>query len=93
MNGLRAQYRRLINHTLPKRFTHPVQYNHCFARIILDWLFQDCWYHHLQRNKPAVHQLSEQQLHTAIERMQAWLHDQQLLIADNKASLHYRKRR
>lgn len=93
MNDLVTAYKRLINDTLPATYTFPVRYNHCFARIILDWLFSDCWYHHLSPDKPAVAQLTKQQLMAAIERMNSWLHNQQLLISDNEASLKFRRNR
>ncbi len=86
-----VEYCNFINRILPERFTHPVRYNHCFARIILDWTFQDCWHGHLKKYKPAIRQLSEAQVQQAVHRMAAWLADPQLLIADNKASLGYRR--
>ena len=91
MKDLVDTYKKLVNITLPATYTFPVRYNHCFGRIILDWLFQDCWYHHLHRNKPAFSQLNEQQLQSAISRMNEWIKDQQLLMDDNVASLNYRK--
>lgn len=89
--ALIEQFNNLINNQLPFTFTYPVRYNHCFARIILDWIFQDCWYHFLSRNRPAVAQLSAGQLQKAIVRMQIWIEQPQVLIADNKASLQFRK--
>ncbi|GAP98550.1 hypothetical protein NIES2104_51050 [Leptolyngbya sp. NIES-2104] len=45
----------------------PVRYNHCFQRIILDNLFDRCWYEVLERKRiPAYQQLSEEQLENAI---------------------------
>lgn len=90
MEELRATYKELLNHQLPQKYTHPVRYNHCFNRIVLDWLFSDCWYHHLDKKKTAISQLNNQQLQAAIHRMQQWLSDQQLLIEDNEKSLRYR---
>ncbi len=81
----------LINTQLPLVFTHPVRYNHCFARIILDWIFKDCWYNHLSKNRPAFAQLSIEQIKKAIVRMQQWIAEPQLLTEDNNASLQYRK--
>ncbi len=86
------EFKQLINHDLPTTYTKPVCFNHCFNRVILDWLFKDCWYNHLDKNKTALSQLSEQQLSTAITRMKEWLKNQQLLIEDNNASLAYRKK-
>jgi hypothetical protein len=92
MNLLIAQYKQLINHTLPGTYTFPVRYNHCFNRVILDWVFSDCWYNHLDKNRIAFTQLSIPQLQSSIERMHLWLQDQQVLISDNNASLNYRKK-
>lgn len=85
------QYRNLINVILPSAYQSPVKFNHCFNRIILDWLFKDCWYYHLNKNKTAISQLSNKQLELSVIRMNEWLSDQNLLIADNLASLQYRK--
>jgi len=83
-------YKQLINETLPRTYTQPVRANHCFARIVLDWLFKNCWYNHLSRKTPAFRQLSSKQLAAAIGRMQEWLTDHSLLVEDNIASLKYR---
>lgn len=91
-NDLLYIYLHLINHILPVTFTHPVCLNHCFARIVLDWTFSDCWYNHLHKNGPAYLQLSDAQLQATIVRMNAWLQDRQLLVQDNEASLRYRKK-
>jgi len=40
--------------------------DHCFMRVILDQLFQDCWYNHLDRRLTAYKQLNDQQLRRAI---------------------------
>jgi hypothetical protein len=71
MQELIATYKQLIDHTLPAAYTYPVRFHHCFGHIILDWLFGGCWYNLLYKNKPAVSQLSEQQLEAAIRRMRA----------------------
>lgn len=91
MEDLKAKFKFLINETLPAAYNEPVKFNHCYNRIILDWLFKDCWYNHLDKNKIARQQLNPQQLLKAINRMQQWLQNKALLIEDNKASLQYRK--
>lgn len=88
---LRKEFKHLINIELPGKYNEPVRYNHCFNRIILDWLFNDCWYDHLVKNKTAISQLTERQLKSAIKRMKLWLQDKQILVDDNDASLLYRK--
>ncbi|MEX8548156.1 MAG: hypothetical protein V5804_11195 [Mucilaginibacter sp.] len=85
------RYKQLLNEILPASFTKPVRYNHCFNRIVLDWLFQDVWYHHLNRSKTAISQLDTIQLQQMVERMEQWLLDPDLLFEDNQRSLTLRK--
>jgi hypothetical protein len=85
------RYKQLLNEILPASFTKPVRYNHCFNRIILDWLFQGIWYNHFDRSKTAVSQLNKIQLQKMIERMEQWLLDPDLLFEDNRRSLTWRK--
>ncbi|QJD95116.1 hypothetical protein HH214_04095 [Mucilaginibacter robiniae] len=85
------RYKQLLNETLPSSFTRPVRYNHCFNRIVLDWLFQDVWYRHLDSSKTAISQLNETQLQKMIERMEQWLQEPDLLFEDNHRSLTWRK--
>ncbi|MGG6269428.1 hypothetical protein ACQ4M3_28265 [Leptolyngbya sp. AN03gr2] len=70
LTQLRNQYLELTNRELPSLASDrkfPVQYNHCFQRIILDNLFDRCWYEVLERKRiPAYQQLSEEQLERAI---------------------------
>jgi hypothetical protein len=70
LEQLRHQYLELTNCVLPKLAqtrSFPVQYNHCFQRIILDNLFGCCWYNALStQQKPAYKQLTEAQLEQAI---------------------------
>ena len=51
---LLAEYRRLVRVELPAaaragRWT--LRLDHCFARVLLDALFGDCWYRHLERGR------------------------------------------
>ncbi|WP_052055872.1 hypothetical protein [Myxosarcina sp. GI1] len=68
---LRAKYLWLVNEELPaqaKQREFPVRFNHCFARIILDNLFNCCWYEAIDRKQGAAYkQLSVEQLERAIE--------------------------
>lgn len=70
LTQLRNQYLELTNQVLPKLAksrSFPVRYNHCFQRIILDNLFNRCWYDVLERKRePAYQQLTEEQLEEAI---------------------------
>ena len=43
-----------------------VQEDHCFMRIVLDQVFADCWYHHLDRRLRAYKQLNDTQLAQAV---------------------------
>ena len=88
---LTGRYKQLLNEILPASFTKPVRYNHCFNRIILDWLFQDVWYRHLDVLKTAISQLDKIQLQKMVERMEAWLQYPDLLFEDNQKSLTWRK--
>ena len=67
---LRSRYLELVNRQLPqqaKERQFPVRFNHCFARIILDNLFQCCWYEKIDRQKGAAYkQLSVAELQGAI---------------------------
>ncbi len=92
MNELKETYKKLINETLPAIYQSPVRFNHCFNRIILDWLFQDYWHNHLEQKKTAISQLTETQLQCAIQRMNEWLFNHELLVQDNIDSLRYRKK-
>ena len=85
----RADYLRYVNDILPSEIKSPVRFNHCFARIVLDWLFQDEWYRHIT-DRPAYKALDADQLRRALERMETWREDRDLLIADNRDSLRYR---
>ncbi len=90
-SSLPHRYKQLLNEILPASFTKPVRYNHCFNRIILDWLFQDVWYQHLNCSKTAISQLDTIQLQQMVGRMEQWLLDPDLLFEDNQKSLTWRK--
>lgn len=89
LESLREKYLQLVNTTLPKEINSPVRFNHCFARIALDWLFQDVWYNHIEK-RPAYKTLNEQQLKSVIQRMESWRSDRTIIVADNRQSLIYR---
>ena len=87
-DSLRDRYKTLVNQTLPSTYTKPIRLNHCFGRVVLDWLFQDVWYGKVE--KPAYKHLSAEQLEKCIGRMETWLDDHAVLVADNAASLKMR---
>ncbi|NJL85890.1 MAG: hypothetical protein HC886_07780 [Leptolyngbyaceae cyanobacterium SM1_1_3] len=74
LQTLRSRYLQLTNQTLPdlaKTRAFSVRFNHCFQRIILDNLFQTCWYEALESKTPAYQQLSTSQLEAAIDLAEA----------------------
>ena len=85
---LRERYQTLINQTLPATYSQPIRFNHCFGRVVLDWLFGAVWYDHIER--PAYKHLTNEQLARCIGRMELWLADHATLVADNAASLEMR---
>lgn len=93
LEALRSEYLDIINHRLPelaKQASMPVRFNHCFARIVLDNLFEDCWYNHLSRKQPAYKQLDSQQLQDAISIAQAMLDNPDCAKTLNNNSLRWR---
>ena len=70
LNELRARYLELINDILPSISIargFPVNLNHCFGRIVLDNLFQGCWYNYLTVGRVAAYkQLDLAQLQQAV---------------------------
>ncbi|MGB3788467.1 MAG: hypothetical protein WA949_10695 [Phormidesmis sp.] len=96
IEALREQYLQLINHHLPekaKQVSMPVRFNHCFARIVLDNLFEGCWYDHLSRKLPAYKQLDEQQLGRAIAIANNMLYHPETVSQLNQNSLQWRGKR
>ena len=66
---LQERYLKLTRHVLPavaRMKGWALKEDHCFMRVILDHLFQDCWYNHLDRRLTAYKQLNDQQLRRAI---------------------------
>ncbi len=94
---MEKDYLKLTNEILPPIAVNqnwPVQENHCFQRIILDHLFQDCWYKHLDRKStPAYRQLDNLQLGTALYlAYQMQYNDRHWLTWLNQCSLDFRKK-
>lgn len=69
LTELRATYERRVFEQLPRRAREagdwPIDEDHCFARVVLDALFEDVWYDHVD-GRPAVDHLSAEQLRDAI---------------------------
>lgn len=70
LSQLRAEYSRKVNEELPERAQNsdgwPIHLNHCFGRVVLDNLFGDEWYGHID-GRPAYEHLSPSELREAIE--------------------------
>lgn len=67
---------------------YPVKYNHCFIRIILDQLCQDCWYNHI--SKPAIYNMTNEQLSKAIELAKVIIKHPEICWVWNMQSLKWR---
>lgn len=44
----------------------PITEDHCFMRIVLDHVFHDCWYNHVDKRLRAYKQLNDTQLAQAV---------------------------
>lgn len=69
-------------------------HNHCWARILLDNLFKDCWYNHLDKKKVAYKQLNKDQLIKLRNIIQLILNDESGTVYKqlNINSLTYRNK-
>jgi hypothetical protein len=68
ISELRATYVRRVTEALPRaarREGWPIQEDHCFARVVLDSVFGDVWYDHVD-GRPAYEHLSPAELEEAI---------------------------
>jgi|AntRauTorckE5430_2_1112549.scaffolds.fasta_scaffold12405_2 hypothetical protein len=66
---LEQHYLQLTQEQLPAqaRKSHwAITEGHCLQRVVLDALFQDCWYNHLSKSRPAYQQLNNLQLGRAL---------------------------
>lgn len=70
LSRLRAEYDRKVHDLLPAQAQSsegwPIHADHCFARVVLDNLFQDVWYDHVN-GRPAYKHLSQDELQRAID--------------------------
>jgi hypothetical protein len=66
---LRDEYYHLVSKRLPdaarERGDWPIQADHCFGRVVLDTLFEDEWYDHVD-GRPAYQHISPTELRDAI---------------------------
>jgi hypothetical protein len=70
LSQLRETYRRKVHEELPAEAQRsdgwPIHLDHCFGRVVLDNLFEDEWYDHVD-GRPAYEQLSAAELRAAID--------------------------
>ena len=94
---LQDHYLELTRTVLPaeaRRNGWRLQDDHCFMRVILDHLFHDCWYNHLDRRLVAYKQLNKRQLQEAIALAQEIvIRGDSLLGEMNARSLAWRRRK
>ncbi len=69
--GLRELYMDFTSRILPQLAREgkwTITEDHCFQRVVLDNVFEDMWYRHLDKNseKPAYKQLSKKELISAV---------------------------
>lgn len=97
LGARRRAYRRLVETQLPARARAagdwPVAADHCFARVVLDGLFGDVWYDHVD-GRPAHAHLSAAKLEGAIRIGTRLLREGRPAVATmNRRSLRYRGER
>ena len=94
LSQLRAEYNRKVNQKLPAKAQSsdgwPIHLDHCFGRVVLDNLFEDEWYSHVE-GRPAYKQLSREELQQAIEIADRMLTRGQPAVEElNQNSLRWR---
>lgn len=97
INGLRATYRRRVERDLPRVADHcgdwPITADHCFARVVLDAVFDGVWYDHVD-GRPAYEHLSPEELRTAISVAERLLEEGRPAVVElNDQSLRWRRDR
>jgi hypothetical protein len=65
LSGFRAEYDRKVNEELPEKARNsdgwPIRLDYCFGRVVLNNLFEDEWYGHVN-GRPAYEYLSRSEL-------------------------------
>jgi hypothetical protein len=90
----RVEYNRKVNQELPEQAQNsdgwPIHFDHCFGRVILDNLFEDEWYNHVD-GRPAYNHLSQNELQEAIEIADRMLEEGRPTVEElNRNSLRWR---
>ena len=94
LTTLRERYLQRVTKGLPEQATKagdwPIYRDHCFARVVLDTLFEGVWYDHIDRT-PAYKQLSTAELREAIAIADRMLEDGKPTVeALDRQSLQWR---
>ncbi|OYR54847.1 hypothetical protein DJ71_27135 [Halorubrum sp. E3] len=95
LSALRERYRRVVETELPQEArsqgSWPIEDDHCFARVVLDNLYQDRWDAHIEK-RPAYKQLSPSELRDAIRIAEQLLETGAPLVDElNQRSLEWRR--
>lgn len=95
ISDLRTEYDRKVHRALPAQARAsgdwPVHADHCFARIVLDNLFDGVWYDHVA-GRPAYEHLSQAELEAAIAIADRMLTEgKPAVVALNENSLAWRR--
>jgi hypothetical protein len=94
ITGHRERYRTLVHERLPaaarQAGTWPIRYDHCFARVVLDSVFEDEWYGHVD-GRPAYKHLSASELERAVGLAERMIERGAPLVEElNERSLRWR---
>jgi hypothetical protein len=94
LSQLRAEYNRKVNEELPERAQSsdgwPIRLDHCLGRVVLDNVFGDEWYSHVE-GRPAYKHLSRSELQDAIEIADRLLREGKPAVEElNRNSLRWR---
>lgn len=94
LSELRAEYTRKVNGELPAQAQSsdgwPIHLDHCFGRVVLDNLFGDEWYSHVD-DRPAYKHLSQKELREAVEIADRMLTEGKPAVEElNQNSLRWR---
>lgn len=93
ISALREEYLRKITTELPAKAdnTWSITHDHCFARVVLDNIFECKWSEEITES-PAYMHLSEAQLQAGIEIADRMLADGKPTVEElNQRSLHWRQ--
>jgi len=95
IGGLREEYKQKVNEELPEKAQNsdgwPIHLDHCFGRVVLDNLFGDEWYSHVD-GRPAYEHLSREELQEAVEIADRMLEEGKSVVEElNENSLRWRE--